>query len=92
MPPKPEYTHILRPSLAYLEACGKLLLDSRDLAAFLQIPHKTVQQLVYSDRIPLPTKLGLGNCARWNIIELLDWVEAGCPRRAQWMAMRGRRG
>src|SRR5689334_22308525 len=92
MSPKPVYKHILRPSCEFLAGCGKLLLDTGDLAAFLQVPQKTVQQLVYCDRIPLPMKLGLGNCVRWNVLELLDWVEAGCPRRTQWIEMRGHSG
>ncbi len=90
MPARPDYKHILRPSCAFLEGCGKLLLDTRDLAEFLQVPLKAVKQLAYSDRIPMPVTLGLGTCIRWNVIELLDWVESGCPRRTKWMEMRGR--
>ena len=92
MPTTPEYKHVLRPSIAFLEQCGKLLLDTRDLAEFLQVPKRVVQQLVYSDRIPLPMKLGWGECPRWNVIELLDWVQAGCPRRTKWIEVRGSSG
>lgn len=78
-----DHRHVLQPSVDYLEKCGVLLLDARQLSEFLRVPHKTVRQMVYTDRIPLPTKLGLSNAVRWNIMELLEWVEAGCPRRTQ---------
>ena len=87
-----EYRHVLKPSIDYLEKCGVLLLDTRQMAEFLNIPYKAVQQLASTDRIPRPMKLGFGSGLRWNIVELLDWVEAGCPRRGEWIKMRGSRG
>jgi predicted DNA-binding transcriptional regulator AlpA len=87
--PQHEYKHILKPSVEYLEQCGKLLLDSHDMAAFLGVPLGKVQQLIYSDRIPLPVRLGLGKSYRWSILELLEWVVAGCPKRTQWIKERG---
>jgi predicted DNA-binding transcriptional regulator AlpA len=87
-----EYLHVLKPSVEYLEKCGVLLLNTPQMAEFLSIPHKTVQQLASTDRIPRPMKLGFGSGLRWNIFELLEWVEAGCPRRRQWHAIRENRG
>ena len=75
-----EYRHILKPSVAYLESCGRLLLDIRGMAEFLGIPAKAVQQFAWTSRVPLPVRLG--GTMRWNVIDLLDWAEAGCPR--QW--------
>ena len=92
MRPPTEYKHVLRPSVDYLSGCGKLLLDTSDMAEFLGVPPKVIQQLVYTDRLPLPMRLGLGNCPRWNIIEMLQWVECGCPGRERWIEMRGRSG
>lgn len=74
----PEYVHVLRPSVAYLESCGRLLLDTEEMAEFLGIPAKAVQQMTWTKRLPLPFRLG--GTVRWNVIELLRWVEAGCPR------------
>jgi len=71
---------------------GKLLINNQDMAEFLGVERKTIQQLIYNDRIPLPVNLGLGECHRWSVIELLEWVEAGCPRRTQWIAARGQSG
>jgi predicted DNA-binding transcriptional regulator AlpA len=87
----PEYKHGLRPNLDYLARCGKLLLDTRDLANFLQVPMKTARTLSGSNRVPQPVNLGLGKCSRWNALELLDWVATGCPQRDDWVKLRGRR-
>ena len=87
-----EYRNTLQPSIAFLEQSEKLLLDSGDLAAFLGVSRAVVQQLVYTDRIPLPVRLGLGKCFRWSVLELLEWVHVGCPRRTRWIEERGRSG
>lgn len=87
-----EYRHVLKPSVDYLEGCGVYWLDTGQMAQFLSVPQKTIQQMVYTDRIPLPMKVGLGSAIRWNILELLHWVEAGCPRRTQWIEIRGSSG
>ena len=42
--------------------------------------------------LPLPVRLGLGKSYRWSILELAEWVEAGCPRRRKWIEMRGHSG
>ncbi len=88
----PEYRHIFKPSIDYLESCDHLLLDSREMAEFLQILLKAMQQMVYSDRIPLPVHLGLGKIMRCNVIELLKWVQAGCPIRTKWISIHGKSG
>jgi hypothetical protein len=89
---RPEYRHILKPSVEYLEKCGKLMLNTAGMAEFLSFPAKKLSHLVYTDRIPLPCRLGLGKCCRWSVLELLEWVEAGCPRRAKWIELRGSSG
>ncbi len=37
-----EYRHVLKPSVEYLEQCGRLMLDSSDMAEFLGISQKVV--------------------------------------------------
>ena len=68
------------------------MLDGRGMAEFLGLSAKATGSLVYTDRIPLPCRLGLGQCYRWSVLELLEWVEAGCPRRTEWIKMRGSSG
>jgi predicted DNA-binding transcriptional regulator AlpA len=86
------YSQTLTPSVDYLERQGRLLIDSDRMADFLGVESKVLKRLVYTDRIPLPVSLGLGKCLRWSVIELLEWVEAGCPRRREWIAARGQSG
>lgn len=87
-----EYKHVLKPSIAYLQGCGTLLLDSAQMAEFLGVPQKVFIRLVYTDRVPLPVQLGLGKCFRWNVLELLDWIAADCPRRTKWIDIYGHSG
>ena len=89
---KIEYRHVLKPSVEYLERCGRLMLDSGEMAEFLGISQNVLTQLASTDRIPGPCRLGLGACLRWSVLELLEWVEAGCPRRHVWIKLRGRSG
>jgi predicted DNA-binding transcriptional regulator AlpA len=86
-----EYRNILKPSVEYLSTCETLLLRTNEMAHFLQIPKKAVVYLASTDRIPMPLRLGFGNHTYWSVLELLEWVEAGCPRRALWHAMLRRR-
>jgi hypothetical protein len=83
-----DYTHIIKPSVDVLELCGSLMIDTRGMAEFLGIPVKQMGQLHCTDRLPLPCRLGLGKCLRWSVLELLGWVEVGCPRCGEWVEMR----
>ena len=87
-----EYTNIIKPSVDVLERCGSLMITTRDMAEFLGISAKKISQLRCTDRLPLPCRLGIGNCLRWSVLELLEWVEAGCPRRVKWIELRRSRG
>ena len=89
---KIEYRHILKPSIEFLEQSGHLMLDSGDMADFLGVPISAMTQLASTDRVPCPCRLGLGTCFRWSVLELLEWVEAGCPRRREWIELRGHNG
>jgi predicted DNA-binding transcriptional regulator AlpA len=87
--PQHEYKHVLKPSVDYLEHCGKLFLNRRDMGAFLGVSAATIQQSLSNGRIPLPMRLGLGKSYRWSVLELLEWVAADCPKRTQWTKERG---
>lgn len=68
------------------------MIDSKDMAKFLGVSQIVMDQLISTDRVPGQCRLGLGTCLRWSVLELLEWVEAGCPRRRKWIEMRGRSG
>lgn len=87
-----EYRHVLNPSIEFLEQCGCLMVDSDDMAVFLGVSKRVMTQLASTDRVPCPCRLGFGKCFRWSVLELLEWVEAGCPRRRKWIELRGRSG
>ena len=89
---KIEYKNVLRPSVEYLEQCGRLMLDSSEMAAFLGVSEKVMTQLASTDRVPGPCRLGLGTGLRWSVLELHEWIEAGCPRRDTWIKLRRRSG
>ena len=86
------FRYILKPSIDQLEQQPCLLLTTKDMAQFLGVSPAKIQQFIYNDRIPLPVNLGIGKCPRWSKIELLEWIESGCPRRTDWIAARGQSG
>ena len=45
------------------------------------IPRNAFLQLSNTDRVPRPVRLGFGNCIRWSVLELVEWIIAGCPRK-----------
>lgn len=53
------------------------LLDVGAVAALLNCGERTVYRLADSGRMPAPVKLGA--LVRWNRVELIDWLAAGCP-------------
>jgi len=88
-----EYVNVLRPSIDYLTTCGKLLLDSRDMAEFLGIPWKAMQQLAYTDRVlgrpadadRRATIRGRGTQSLFRLCDSIYWAggEIGCSRLAR---------
>lgn len=85
-----DYKIIVSPSVDRLRDAGTLFLRVPQMAEFLGLNKKTVTHLVYTDRIPQPVQMGLGQSLRWSVLELAEWVEAGCPRRDQWYEIRRR--
>lgn len=86
---KGHYAVSFRPSVAALQGCGRLLIDAQVMSAFLQVSVQKVWYLADHGRVPPPIRLGLGNCPRWSVFTLLEWVAAGCPRRGMWIKQHG---
>ena len=87
--PQHEYRNILQPSIDRLLGAGQLLIDAQTMSEFLGIERSKTYQLMGTDRMPLPIHLGFGGTPRWSVLELLEWVEAGCPGRGDWIDHRG---
>jgi hypothetical protein len=70
------------------ERTGPLLLDATGVAAMLHVSVRQLQRLRSSGRFGvLPLRLG-ARCLRFDVQELRAWVAAGCPRLAEWRAMK----
>ncbi len=66
-----------------LGARGSLLLSAEDAAGILGIGRSHFYGLHSSGRLgPLPIRLG--SRTLWSRRELENWVEHGCPARAEW--------
>lgn len=64
-----------------------LLLSASDAASLLSIGRSHFYAMHSSGRLgPLPRRLGRRTL--WSAEELSEWVQAGCPSREQWIAMR----
>ena len=64
-----------------------LVVDARDFAHILVLSVRTIRRLDCSGKLPRPVKIG--GAVRWRRAEVEAWVEAGCPDRQRWEAMRG---
>jgi predicted DNA-binding transcriptional regulator AlpA len=64
-----------------------LLLDATGVATMLGVSRRHVQALDSAGK--LPAGISLGRCKRWKKSEILAWIDADCPPRPKWVAMRG---
>ena len=52
------------------------------VARMLHVSIRQVWRLNKIGRLPSPVRLG--NCVRWRVDEIRDFVKAGCPSRQEW--------
>lgn len=76
-----------RGSLGLMLNKGQGMIDSKSLAVFLDISHRSVYTLVGEGAIPGPIELA-GRIKRWSVEEILAWVMNGCPRAEHWKRKR----
>jgi predicted DNA-binding transcriptional regulator AlpA len=57
---------------------GNLLIDVDALATLLNISRRTLSRLVAEQSIPAPIRFGTLN--RWNLKDIITWVDSGCQR------------
>lgn len=69
------------------EAPERLLISADEVAQLLSLSTSALYQFLSAGRLPEPVRLG--RCVRWNLEELRAWVNAGCPPRHRWEAVRG---
>lgn len=67
-----------------------MLIDARELAGLLGLSLRSVRRLDCAGKLPQPVRIG--SAVRWRVQEVVAWLEADCPDRAQWETLRkGRR-
>ena len=70
--------------MAVTAAADSLLIAIVDLKAMLS---RSIASLERDDACArLPRAIRLGRLKRWRKSEILAWIEAGCPSRAEWEA------
>ena len=62
------------------------LIDIRALAAALGRSVPTLERDDAAGRVPRHIKIGRSK--RWRRAEISEWIELGCPCRADWEAMK----
>ena len=67
---------------------NSLTVDNAGAAQLLGISESHLYALKRTARLG-PAPIRLGRCCRYRVAELVDWVNAGCPARTRWQAMRG---
>ncbi|MDD4888705.1 MAG: helix-turn-helix domain-containing protein [Phycisphaerae bacterium] len=70
-------------------AVAPLLVDTVAAAALCGVSRSHYLALASAGKVPLPIRLGRRTL--WRADELRRWIEAGCPARERWQAMRGGR-
>ena len=62
------------------------LLDAHTVAELLSCSVRHVERMNSAGK--LPQALHVGRLRRWRRVELLGWLDAGCPDRRTWAGLR----
>jgi excisionase family DNA binding protein len=63
-----------------------LLVPAVEAARLCGVSRAMWYRLLSAGRTPLPIRLG--RRMLWRVSELKEWVEAGCPARERWEALK----
>lgn len=63
-----------------------LAVSARQLAGMLDLSVRTIRTMDAAGKLPRGVRIG--RSVRWPVDELRDWLDAGCPDRASWQAIR----
>ncbi len=74
-------------TIEHLQDIKPALLNTKGVAKLLGISTRQVWRLLSAGRLPSPVTLGAsGRLRRWRRIELLEWINHGCPSADTWSA------
>lgn len=62
------------------------MLDAEQAAELMGISKRHWVQMNTDERVPEPVRFG--STVRWYLNELMAWLDAGAPMRADWQAMK----
>ena len=58
-----------------------LLIDLKTTAKLLDVSPRTLHRLVELNAVPKPVKLG--GLVRWQLADIIEWLDDGCPSERQ---------
>jgi hypothetical protein len=67
-------------------AAQPLLIGKRPLSQLLAVSERTLGRMDAAGRIP--RAVVCNRIKKWRLAEIRAWVDAGCPGRTRWEAMR----
>lgn len=65
---------------------SQILVTARQAASLIAKSLRTWRAWDAAGLIPRPVRIGRSTL--WRVAELQAWIDAGCPRRAEWEARR----
>ena len=68
------------------ESNGAIAVDANRLAELLELSVRTIRRLDSAGKLPRPVRIG--GAVRWSVSEITHWLDAGCPDRQRWEALR----
>ncbi len=68
------------------ESNGAIAVDANRLAELLDLSVRTIRRFDSAGKLPRPVRIG--GAVRWRVAEITHWLEAGCPDRQRWEAVR----
>ena len=63
----------------------RIIVRGKELAKLLSVSLVHLRRMDASGKLPRPNRLGA--CVGWRVDEIKDWVAAGSPSRAKWIAV-----
>lgn len=54
-----------------------MLVKAKELAEMLSVSTRHIWRMRASDK--LPRAIEIGNCVRWKLLDITNWLAMGCP-------------
>lgn len=64
-----------------------LLVTAKELAEMLSVSPRHIWRMKASEK--LPRVIEIGNCVRWKLVDISDWLAMGCPETREFENRKG---